>query len=78
MGMGQITIYLDQESEERMKRAAKAAGLPVSRWLAELVREKTRTEWPQGVREAAGAWTDFPDAVELRDTAGQDVPREPL
>ena len=74
--MGQVTIYLDRESEKRMKRAARAAGVPMSRWLAELVRDKTRNEWPDSVRKAAGAWTDFPDADELRRGAGKDVPRE--
>lgn len=76
--MGQITIYLDEESERRLKSAAAAAGMPVSRWVAQLVREKTRTEWPDEVRELAGAWADFPDAEELRRSAGTDLPREPL
>jgi hypothetical protein len=32
--------------------------MSVSRWLSELVRERTRDEWPAGVREAAGSWSD--------------------
>jgi len=40
--MGQVTIYLDDENEKRLKAAAKAAGVPVSRWVASLVEEKTR------------------------------------
>ena len=74
--MGQVTIYLDRDSEKRMKKAARAAGVPMSRWLAELVREKTRNEWPGAVRKAAGAWADFPDADELRKSAGTDTRRE--
>ncbi len=73
--MGQVTIYLDDESEARMKEAAKAAGMPMSRWLTELVREKTRTDWPLAVREAAGAWSDFPQIDELRANEATDVPR---
>lgn len=76
--MGQVTIYLDKESEKQMKRAAKSAGVPMSRWLADLVREKTRNEWPKAVREAAGVWADFPDADELRKRAGRDTAREAL
>lgn len=76
--MGQVTIYLDSESEKRMKQAAKAAGVPMSRWLAELVREKTRNEWPEAVRKVAGTWGDFPEADELRKKQGQDSKREPL
>lgn len=76
--MGQVTIYLDGESEKRMKKAAKAAGVPMSRWLAGLVQEKTRSEWPESVRSAAGTWTDFPDVDELRRGTGKDTEREAL
>mgnify|MGYP000390616386 CR=1 FL=1 len=76
--MGQVTVYLDNEVEKLMKQAAKAAGMPVSRWLSELVRAKTRTDWPQEVRDAVGAWADFPDADQLRAGQGQDLLREAL
>jgi len=76
--MGQVTVYLDDESERQMRRAAKAAGVSVSRWLAELVHDRTRREWPEAVIKAAGTWTDFPDIDRLRADAGKDTPREPL
>jgi hypothetical protein len=76
--MGQITIYLDDDSERRLKKAAKAAGLPVSRWVAGLVQEKTRTTWPDSVRRLAGAWPDFPDLKDIRQSIGQDSDREPF
>jgi hypothetical protein len=76
--MGQITIDLDDETEARLKEAAKASGVAVSRWIAELVREKTATDWPEAVRQLAGAWPDFPDADTLRYSQGQDVAREPF
>lgn len=67
--MARVTIYLDEETERRMKRAADEAGLSRSRWVAGAIREKTATEWPQSVRRLAGAWKDFPDVDELRATA---------
>lgn len=76
--MGQVTIYLDSKSEKRMKQAAKTAGLPVSRWLAQLVSKATREQWPKTVRDAAGAWTDFPEADELRKGLANDSARESL
>lgn len=76
--MGQVTIYLDDESEKSLRAAAAASGVPVSRWIAELIKEKTRTDWPKEVRDLAGAWPDFPDEAELRPDGGSDVPREPL
>lgn len=76
--MGQITIYLDENHEKRLRKAAGEAGVPVSRWVAALIEQHTRTEWPASVREAAGAWPDAPDAAILRDVTSRDVPRESL
>jgi HPt (histidine-containing phosphotransfer) domain-containing protein len=76
--MGQVTIYLDDETEHRLKSAAAAANMPVSRWVATLVKDKTRTQWPDSVQELAGAWHAFPETEELRRAAAADIPREPL
>ncbi len=77
--MGQGTIYLDDESEKRLKSAAKAAGIPVSRWVAQIVREKTRTVWPESVRQLAGAWSDdFPELEDIRRNEREDSTRETL
>ncbi len=76
--MGQVTIYLDDENEKRLKAAAKAAGMPVSRWVSSLVEEKTRTVWPESVRRLAGAWQDFPELEAIRESAGKDSAREAL
>lgn len=76
--MGQITIYLDDESERSLRKAAGAAGIPVSRWVAGLIREKTRTQWPDSVREMAGAWSDFPEPEMLRERSEDDTRREEL
>lgn len=76
--MGQVTIYLDDETESRLKASARSQGVPVSRWIAELVRERTATEWPEEVRRLAGAWPDFPDAETLRRGQGADLQREPF
>ncbi|HRP98368.1 MAG TPA: hypothetical protein PL143_19200 [Rhodocyclaceae bacterium] len=74
--MGQVTIYLDHESEQRVRAAAAAAGMPVSRWVAQLVRKKTQNEWPATVRALAGAWQDLPDLDTLRNDGGRDIARE--
>lgn len=76
--MGQVTIYLDDETESRLKASARSQGVPVSRWIAELVRERTATEWPESVRRLAGAWPDFPDTETLRSGQGADLQREPF
>jgi hypothetical protein len=76
--MGQVTLYIDSETEEKLKAAAKAAGVSQSRWVAELIREKTATEWPASVVQLAGAWAedDFPSLEEIRKGLPLDLPRE--
>ena len=76
--MSQITVYMDYATQARMKSAAQAAGLSVSRWLAELVQEKTATAWPAEVLAAAGSWQDLPDLAELRASYVPDLAREPF
>lgn len=76
--MGQLTLYVDSETEKQMKAAAKAAGISLSRWVAGLIREKTANRWPESVVELAGAWPDMPSLEEIRAEQGEDVPRRPL
>lgn len=76
--MGQITIYLDDEHEQRLRLAAAEAGQPVSRWVARLIEERTEQQWPQAVRELAGIWTDFPSTEELRAGQPDDAEREAM
>lgn len=76
--MGQVTIYLDDENENRLRTAAKEAGVPVSRWIANLIQKQSNTVWPESVCELAGAWQDFPDAETLRETEENDPEREAL
>jgi hypothetical protein len=73
--LAQVTIYLDDAAERRVKAAARKSGVSVSRWVAELVGNRTRTDWPAEARELAGAWPDFPDLHELRRVTGKDQRR---
>ena len=74
--MGQVTIYLEDEIESRMKKAAKSAHLSKSKWIAKLISEKVANEWPQSVVDFAGSWEDFPSIDDLRDNLGKDSNRE--
>jgi len=73
--MGQVTIYLDLETEENMKRILARKKVSKSRWIAGLIKEKTANTWPETVAALAGAWADIPLAEEIRKKAGQDAPR---
>lgn len=75
--MGQVTIYLDNDTENRLKKAAKSNHLSVSKWIAGIIEEKITTEWPQDVVTLAGSWKDdFPTIEEIRSSAVYDSPRE--
>ena len=77
--MGQVTIYLENEIENKLKTAAKTSNLSVSKWIANIIREKISTEWPQDVVKLAGSWKeDFPSLEEIRSTQGVDANRETL
>jgi len=76
--MGQVTIYLDAETERLLNRMVKESGLPKSRWVTELIRQRITDVWPEAVRRLAGAWKDFPSAEELRRDLEPDAAREDL
>jgi len=77
--MGQVTIYLDNEIENKIKTAAKTSDLSVSKWITNIIKEKISTEWPQDVIKLAGSWKeDFPSLEEIRSTHVVDASREVL
>jgi len=45
--MGQVTIYLEDEVEEKMSAAAKSEHLSKSKWVASLIKAKVASEWPE-------------------------------
>jgi hypothetical protein len=77
--MGQVTIYLDEETERLVKDHVKASGESTSKWIAEAVKRRAKREWPPDVLALFGSWKDedFPNAEELRHH-GPDLPRESL
>ena len=76
--MGQVTIYLDDDTEKRAKKAARSEGVSLSKWIASALRAKTTTAWPREVLDLEGAWPDFPEIHELRRAVLPDARREEL
>ena len=76
--MGQVTIYLESEVEAKIRSAAKAVNKSLSKWVSDVIKEKTLESWPQSVRDLAGAWSDFPELGTLREKLGRDTMRESL
>ena len=76
--MSQVTIYLDEQTDKKLRQAVDKSGLSKSQWITRLIKEKTATEWPEAVREMVGEWQEVFEQDEIRATAGDDLPREEL
>ncbi len=74
--MGQVTVYLDDQTEAEMNTAVKAAGVSKSKWVARVIHEKAGSDWPVQITQLAGAWSDFPTLEEIRQFDAEDVKRE--
>jgi hypothetical protein len=74
--MGQVTIYIDDDTERNMLKMIQKRGISKSKWIAELIREKASTTWPENVVQLAGAWKDLPTAQEIRKAMGKDARRD--
>jgi hypothetical protein len=75
--MAQVTLYLDEETEQAMRKAAACAGLPYSRWVAGLIRAAARETWPEDFLRLSGSLPDAPFAKDIQATEVPDLPRTP-
>jgi hypothetical protein len=76
--MGQVTIYLDSETEKKMSTIVKKSGISKSKWVSDLIKQKITTTWPENIVKLAGAWTDLPTAEEIRKNMAEDADRESI
>lgn len=67
--MAQITLYIDDATQARLRDAAARKSISQSQYVADLIRRATAADWPPEVLALAGAVPDFPLADDLR--AGQ-------
>lgn len=73
--MGQVTIYIDDETEQKARASARAEGMSLSKWVAGRIKHRTRGEWPESVRALAGAWSDLPSGERIRRAGAKDIRR---
>ena len=71
-------LSLIPEPVKRIHRRLKKSGLSKSKWISDLIKQKTAGTWPESIVELAGAWKDLPTAEEIRKDLGVDVERESL
>jgi hypothetical protein len=76
--MAQITLYIDDATQKRLREVAAQRKISQSQFVAELIRKATASQWPPEVLALAGSVPDFPLAEELRAGLPPDVPRVEL
>lgn len=76
--MGQVTIYLDNETERKLNAIVGETPVSKSKWISDLIRTKIASSWPESIIKMAGAWKDMPLADDIRNTMGEDTKREIL
>jgi hypothetical protein len=74
--MAHLTIYLPDDVERQVRKAAAASKTSVSKWVAERVGKSVETSWPAEFLALEGAFPDFPEQDELRQGYGEDIRRE--
>lgn len=75
--MAQITLYIDDATQARLREAAAERKVSQSQFVADLIRKATASAWPPEVLALAGSLPDFPSAEELRSGLPPDTPRGP-
>lgn len=73
--MAQITLYLDEETQQLVEAAAKNQGMSKSRWVAEMIRKHAGHEWSAACLALAGRFADFPLREDQPNDEALDVPR---
>ena len=76
--MGQVTIYMDDETERKMLNIVQKSGVSKSKWIARLIEEKTAGTWPASIVKLSGAWKDLPTAEMIREDIGVDAERKAI
>jgi hypothetical protein len=73
--VAQITLYIDDTTQTRLREAAERRRMSQSQFVAELIRSATADRWPEQVLALAGSVADFPDAAALRAGLADDAER---
>ncbi len=74
--MGQITIYLDDKSLTKVKRAAKLEKSSVSQWAKKRLNAAIDTIWPENYFSVFGSLSDIQFERPDQPSMEHDIPRD--
>jgi hypothetical protein len=73
--MAQLTLYLDDATQDLVEQAAQAHGVSKSRWVADIIRKYAAHEWTADCLALAGRFADFPLREDCPTVTAPDTPR---
>ncbi len=74
--MAQITLYIDEATQARLRQAAAQQKVSQSQFVADLIRRATDNVWSPQALALFGSDPDFPLADELRSGLPPDPERD--
>ena len=76
--MPQVSLYLNEKTYAKVRRAAEAESLSVSKWVSEKLDRAIAASWPDGFDELFGSIADESFKAPLRNEFTSDAARERL
>jgi len=74
--MAQVTIYMDNKLESKVKELASSTGVSISKFISKILEKKITNTWSDEVIELSGKWNDFISVEDIRNTKAKDTQRE--
>ncbi len=74
--MAQITIYINNDLESKVKEIASAQETSISKYISTVLERNISNNWNPKIKHLAGSWSDFPTIEEIRSNDIQDARRE--
>ena len=76
--MPQVSLYLNKKTYTKVRRAAEAESISLSKWVSKKLDQTIAAEWPDGFNELFGCIRDDSFKVPRRETFILDAPRDSL
>ena len=76
--MPQVSLYLNDKTYAKVRRAAEAEAISVSKWVAERLNNAMAEDWPDGFDKLFGCIADDSFQAPKRETFSSDAVRETL
>jgi mRNA-degrading endonuclease RelE of RelBE toxin-antitoxin system len=74
--MAQVTIYMDNSLEEKIKKLSKNTGLSISKFISQVLEKNLNDQWDSSIKNLSGSWDNFENADEIRNNQPIDIQRE--